>query len=178
MRIGVSVVVLLGMVCAVGIAQEEAPEEEPKKVKRLRAMMFRLMDSYDESFLFKFPREKPVLLTFGDQGAQGQVEPWREALEKRYGDGMEHCAVAWLEGIPEVLQGAVKKIIREGYDWVLLDWTGDIAQSYRCKPSVANVFVIGTRGAILFEYHGEVSEEHLNTIYGILDKSVKRVDET
>ena len=131
------------------------------------------MDSHDKPFAFTFPVEKPVLLTFADQGGHEQMEAWNKPLQERYGDRIERRAVAWLEAIPTLMRGAVEKIIQTTYDYVLLDWNGAVAKRYRCKANAANVFLVSQDGFILFEHHGKMTKKRLETAYAILDKELK-----
>ena len=150
--------------------EKTAPDATPKK----KAPRFTLMDSYDKPFALSFPREKPVVLSIGDQGAEDQTDHWRKPLEKRYGERVENCAVAWLEAIPSLMHGAVTKIIQTGYGWVLMDWTGAVSKRYRCKSNGANIFVISTDGFILFEAHGDATKKRMQELYAILDEALEK----
>jgi len=144
-----------------------------KPLKKEKTPRFTLMDSHDEPFVFTFPVEKPVLLTFADQGGHEQMDAWTQPLLERYGDRIDHRAVAWLEAIPSLMRGAVEKIIQQSYNWVLLDWDGAVAKRYRCKANGANVFLVSTDGFILFEHHGKMTKERLEAAYKILDSELK-----
>ena len=159
--------------CALASAFAAFADDAEKPLKKEKAPRFTLRDSHDEPFGFIFPVKKPVLLTFADQGGHEQMDAWTEPLLKRYGDRIEHRAVAWLEEIPSLMHGAVEKIIQQTYSWVLLDWTGAVAKRYRCKASAANVFLISRDGFILFEHHGKMTKERLKAAYTILDKELK-----
>ena len=159
--------------CALTSAFAGFADDTEKPLKKEKAQRFTLMDSHDEPFAFMFPVEKPVLLTFADQGGHEQMDAWTEPLLERYGDRIQHRAVAWLEAIPSLMHGAVEKIIQQSYDWVLLDWNGAVAKRYRCKANAANVFLISRDGFILFEHHGKMTKERLKAAYTILDKELK-----
>ena len=165
-----SAIVALCAITLVSACFADDTEDSPKKEKAPR---FTLMDSHDEPFGLTFPREKPVLLTFSDQGGSDEMDAWNEPLLKRYDDQVERCAVAWLEAIPTLMRGAVEKIIQTTYDWVLLDWSGAVAKRYRCKANAANVFIISSDGFILFEHHGKMTKKRLDAAYAILDEALK-----
>lgn len=155
---------------------DSAEKTAPKTVEKEKAPRFTLMDSNDKPFALSFPREKPVVITVGDQGAQGQTDRWRKPLEKRYGERVENCAVAWLEEIPSFMRGAVTKIIQTTYDWVLLDWNGAAAKRYRCKANSANIFVLSTDGYILFEAHGDMKKKRMDELVEILDAALEKTE--
>ena len=170
LRLGANVLALsVWIVAFAGFADEGG--QAPKKEKAPR---FTLMDSDDEPFGFTFPYERPVLLTFADQGGHEEMDAWTEPLLERYGERIEHKAVAWLEEIPSLMRTAVLKIIQQSYDWVLLDWNGAVAKRYRCKANGANVFLISKDGYILFEHHGKATKKRLNEAYEILDEELKK----
>ena len=173
-RVGFSAgVIALCVFAATSPGVADDADVSPKKEKAPR---FTLMDSHDEPFAFMFPVEKPVLLTFADQGGHEQMDAWTEPLLEKYGDRIDHRAVAWLEAIPSLMHGAVEKVIQQSYDWVLLDWSGAVAKRYRCKANAANVFLVSKDGFILFEHHGKVTKERLEAAYKILDKELKEGD--
>ena len=169
MRICAGVIALCVWVFPFSSFADEA-ENVPKKEKAPR---FTLMDSHDEPFAFTFPVKNPVLLTFADQGGHEQMDAWTEPLLEKYGDRIEHRAIAWLEEIPSLMHGAVEKIIQQSYDWVLLDWSGAVAKRYRCKANAANVFLVSKDGFILFEHHGKMTKKRLEAAYAILDEALK-----
>ncbi len=148
-------------------------DDEKKPVKKEKAPRFTLMDSQDEPFAFSFPTEKPVLLTFADQGGSEQMEAWNKPLLSRYEGRVERRAVAWLEAIPTLMRGAVEKVIQTTYDYVLMDWSGAVAKRYRCKANAANVFLISKDGFILFEHHGKMTKKRLEEAFAILDKELE-----
>ena len=148
-------------------------DDEKNPVTKKKAPRFTLMDSHDEPFALTFPTEKPVLLTFSDQGGSEQMEAWNKPLLKRYEGRVERRAVAWLEAIPTLMRGAVEKVIQATYDYVLMDWSGSAAKRYRCKANAANVFLISKDGFILFEHHGKISKKRLEEAYAILDKELE-----
>ena len=159
--------------CALTSAFVGFADDAEKPLKKEKAPRFTLMDSHDEPFAFMFPVEKPVLLTFADQGGHEQMDAWTEPLLERYGDRIQHRAIAWLEAIPSLMRGTVEKVIQQSYDWVLLDWNGAVAKRYRCKVNAANVFVVSKDGFILFEHHGKLTKKRLEAAYTILDKELK-----
>ena len=158
-------------ICAVAYAEEDEKASEKEKAPR-----FTLMDTDDEPFAFTYPYEKVVLQTFADQGGHEQMDAWTEPLLERYGDRIEHKAVAWLEAIPALMRTMVLKIVQESYDWVLLDWNGAVARRYRCKANVANLFLISKDGHILFEQHGKATKKRINEAFEILDEELKKED--
>ncbi len=97
--------VALLLCSVVFIAADTAEKTTPETVKKEKAPRFTLMDSHDEPFGFIFPVDKPVLLTFADQGGHEQMDAWTEPLLERYGDRIPHRAVAWLEASPRLLRG-------------------------------------------------------------------------
>lgn len=162
--------------CILSLAFAASADEAGKAPEREKAPRFTLMDSDGEPFAFTFPREKPVLLTFADQGGHEQMDAWLEPLLKRYGERIEHKAVAWLEFVPASMRAVVLKVVQQSYDWVLLDWNGAVAKRYRCKANAANVFLVSKDGRILFEDHGPATKKRLKEAYKILDEELKKIE--
>ncbi len=160
--------------CVLALASVGSAGEAKQAPKREKAPRFTLMDSDGEAFAFTFPREKPVLLSFADQGGHEQMDAWLKPLLKRYGERLEHKAVAWLEFVPAAMRTVVLKVVQQSYDWVLLDWNGEVAKRYRCKANAANVFLISKDGRILFENHGPATKKRLKEAYKILDEELKK----
>ena len=100
-----------------GVADEA--DVAPKKEKAPR---FTLMDSHNEPFAFMFPVEKPVLLTFADQGGHEQMDAWTEPLLEKYGDRIDHRAVAWLEAIPRLMTRSGGEVSRQDCALGVVEW--------------------------------------------------------
>ncbi len=143
-------------------ADEPAPEKET-------APSFTLPDSNKGLVRVKWPREKPVFLTFGEQASQTQIQAWSGRMKKEFTGKLEFIGVAWLEAVPESMHVAAETVIRTTHPEVLLDKTGVCADRYQCKPGGVNAFVIAPDGVILKRIHEEITEERFKAVQDALE---------
>ncbi len=122
----------------------------------------------------KWPREKVVFLTFGEQASQTAIQAWSKRLKDTYNDRMEFVGVAWLARVPKEMHGAAETIIKATYPEVLMDKTGSCADRYKCKPGEVNAFVIAPDGSILKRIHEPITEERFAEVERIVEPFTKK----
>lgn len=106
----------------------------------------------------KWPREKAVFLTFGEQASQTATQAWSGKMRERYAETMEFVGIAWLARIPQEMHIAAEAIIKAQYPDVLMDKSGSCADRYKCKPGEVNAFVIAPDGTILKSIHEPMTD--------------------
>jgi hypothetical protein len=152
--------------------------DEPAAEKEI-APNFTLPDSNKGLIRVKWPREKPVFLTFGEQASQIPIQAWSERMKKEYPGRIDFIGVAWLEAVPENMHVAAETVIRTTRPDVLLDKSGSCAKRYQCKPGGVNAFLIAPDGTILKRIHEEITEERFQSVQEALKPYlVTTVEET
>lgn len=164
------------IVCAVYLMAAASGYADEKDAALKEAPVFTVKDVYDKPFTFKFPRRKPVYLAISDQGGSEQSKEWRKQMLEEFDKTIQYKSVAKLDAIPTFGRSVVQRVIRELYDYTLLDWTGEVAKLYRCKPNVANVFIIDRDGKILAHYTGAITKKRLEEVRGLVDEALKESD--
>lgn len=135
------------------------------------AIEFDLKDQYNKSYAIRFPRDKPLILVFGDRKGSSQIESWVRPLYDYYRGGVDIYGVAELSAVPSLMQGVVRQIFKSQVKYsVMLDWSGKVAKSYSYQSGKANVIVINRKGEILFRQTGGATDAGLNRIYQMITK--------
>ncbi len=145
-------------------ADESKGAERQDEPEKKQAPSFTLPNAQDGLTRVKWPRDKIMYLSIGDQGGSDQVQAWTKAVKERFGDRLEYQSIAWLEAIPNNLRSTVETIIKTTYDWVLMDWAGTVADRYDAKAGTANVYIIDTDGTLLAHFTGAVTEACLDEV--------------
>lgn len=122
----------------------------------------------------KWPREKAVFLTFGEQASQTAIQAWSGKMKERYGATMEFVGVAWLARVPKEMHGAAEAVIKATYPDVLMDKSGSCAERYQCKPGAVNAFVIAPDGAILKRIHEPMTDERFAEVEKLVEPFTKK----
>ncbi|MBC7796773.1 MAG: hypothetical protein H7Z37_07870 [Pyrinomonadaceae bacterium] len=138
-----------------------------------KAVDFELKDQFNKVFTIKFPSEKPQILIFGDREGAEQIESWVRPLTEKYNDKIDIYGIAELSSVPSLAKGFVRGIIKNKVKFsTMLDWKGDVSQSYGYEKGKANIFLVDKTGRILLKETGEASVENLkkfnNEINGVL----------
>ena len=135
-----------------------ATAAEPGAEKDI-APNFTLPNAQDGLTRIKWPREKALFLTFGEQASQEPTQAWTKRMRQTYGDRMEFVGIAWLDQIPASMLSTAQTIIKTNHPEVLMDTSGSCAQRYECKRGKVNVFVIAPTGEILKRIHEPMNDE-------------------
>lgn len=136
-----------------------------------QASEFELKDQYENALSYKFPRQKPSVLTFGDRKGSEQIEGWVRPLYDRYQERIDQHGVAVLSSVPSFMRGVVRRIFKSQVKYsVLLDWKGDVSRSYEYQGGKANVVVIDRNGQIVLRVYGAANQQELNRVYTQIDK--------
>lgn len=143
---------------------------ENPAVNRAGASEFALKDQYNRSYNVRFPRDKVLILVFGDRKGSSQIESWVRPLYEKYADTVDIYGVAELSAVPSLMQGVVRQIFKSQIRFsVMLDWSGKVSKSYNYQSGKANVVLISKKGEILFRQTGAATEGGLNGIYQMIN---------
>ncbi len=121
----------------------------------------------------KWPREKAVFLTFGEQASQAAIQAWSSRMKTHFGERMEFVGIAWLEFVPAELHSAASAVIKASHPDVLMDKSGSCAKRYNCRKGEVNAFVIAPDGAILKRIHEPMTEERFAEVTKLLEPFTK-----
>ncbi len=121
----------------------------------------------------KWPREKAVFLTFGEQASQVAIQSWSGRMKEHFGDRMEFVGIAWLEFVPQEMHPAAAAVIKATHPDVLMDKSGSCAQRYHCRKGEVNAFVIAPDGAILKRIHEAITQERFAEVEKLLEPFTK-----
>jgi len=121
----------------------------------------------------KWPREKAVFLTFGEQASQVPIQAWSKRIKETYTDRMEYVGIAWLEFVPAELHPAAEAVIKASHPDVLMDKSGSCAQRFQCRKGLVNAFVIAPDGTILKRIHEPMTEESFAEVTKLLEPFTK-----
>jgi hypothetical protein len=150
-----------------GVAEAEEPAQPDI------APNFTLPNAQDGLTRVKWPRDKAVFLTFGEQASQTAIQAWSKRMRKTYGDRMEYYGVAWLDEIPANLLPTAKTVIKTTHPDVLMDTSGSCADRYKCRRGKVNAFVIAPSGEILKRIHEPMNDKLVAQVDGLLEPFTK-----
>lgn len=122
----------------------------------------------------KWPREKAVFLTFGEQASQTATQAWSGKMKEHYAETMEFVGIAWLARIPKEMHVAAETIIKASYPDVLMDKSGSCAERYQCKPGIVNAFLIAPDGTILKRIHEPMTDENFAEVEKLVAPHIKK----
>lgn len=154
-------------------APQNATPAAPAPAEAEIAPNFTLPNAQAGLTRMKWPREKPVFLTFGEQASQTAIQAWSKRMKDTYGDRMEFVGVAWLARVPKEMHGAAETLIKATYPEVLMDKSGSCADRYKCKPGEVNAFVIAPDGTILKRIHEPMTDERFAEVQKLVEPFTK-----
>ena len=95
----------------------------------LKAAGFELKDQYNKAAIYRFPRNKITVRTFGDRQGAEQSVGWVRPRWEKYQDRIDQQGIAVLSGVPRLARGMVRMIFRTQIKYpVLLDWKGAVSR--------------------------------------------------
>lgn len=131
---------------------------------------FQLQDQYNKSYSVSFPREKHIVLVFGDRKGSSQIEGWVRPLYDRYKSNIDIFGVAELSAVPGIAKPVVRQIFKSQVKYsVMLDWSGKVSRAYGYQPGKATIVLIQNNGSISMKKIGAATTGGLNSIYTRID---------
>ncbi|MEY4384876.1 MAG: hypothetical protein RLY20_159 [Verrucomicrobiota bacterium] len=166
---------LLCVLCILSCAAVQASTNATERISEStnRCAQFTLEDQFQKSHDFKFPRDKPTVLTVADRkGADGIVN-WAHPLAEKFGDKITIAGLADVSSVPGPLHGLVRSKFKKVITFpVMLDWDGDATKSFNYTKSQANVYLISTDGRVLHHFAGTVDEEQLKKLMTLIESEI------
>ena len=116
---------------------------------------FALKDQYDVEHQLRQFRGRDVLLLVCDHNSLSEAEIWLHLLDEQYDEGLEVLPIADGSGLPFFAKWFFKgRIKNELHDpdtpSILLDWAGDVPESYGMSSVACFVVLIDRDGNVRF----------------------------
>lgn len=118
---------------------------------------FKLKDQFDREYTHESWQGKILIVIGSDREGSQYNERWGEAIHKALADSpgfayVQFVGVADLRGVPFFLKGFVKgKFPEDRSKWLLMDWKGTFAESYRFQKDVSNIVIFAPGGERLLQ---------------------------
>ena len=139
-------------------------------------LRFAVADQFDRAHTDAELRGRILLIVGADRRGSRYQERGIEALRASVEDQAEARAiriveVADLRGVPFFVKGSVKKKFpSDRRQWVLMDWKGVFAKSYRFESEKCNILLFDRTGSLLHQAAvSELDREALEKIRRTLD---------
>lgn len=143
------------------------------KPQTSRATDFELPDQFQKTHALNFPRDQVCVLVFGDRQGAEHLQAWIEPVYYKFPGQIEIYGVAELSAVPALVRPLVRQMVKSRTKYaVLLDWTGQVAQSYGYEVGQSLVLVIDKAGNIVIRKTGTANQKDLNAIYRQIQKKV------
>lgn len=145
----------------------------PLNLSAQTASNFTLQDQFGNEIAVNFPSNRPVVLVFGDRDGSKQVEGWVRPIYNKFTDQVYIFGIAELSAVPSLARPVVRRLIKsKSKTSVMLDWKGDVSESFGYEKEKANVFVISKTGKITAVRRGAASAATLEEIYNEIRKNL------
>jgi len=134
---------------------------------------FTLLDQFEKTHHFTFPKGKPVVLTVADKKGSEDIKAWAHPLAERFGEKIIIAGLADVSTVPGPLRGLVRSKFKKAISYpVMLDWDGDSSRSFNYTKGKANVYLISENGRILHHLSGEADETQIAELIGLIEKQL------
>lgn len=164
---------LLLLVALVYAKSALAWQPSPAGPTNVMLASFELKDQHQQTHRITFPRTNLMILTVADQKGSKQVAAWVRPLKARFPEGLPIEGVADVSIVPGFLRPLVRREFKSRFEHpVMLDWSGEVVQRLRCAPDVANVFLVATNGAVLWQHCGPVETNRLAELIQLIEGGV------
>ena len=122
-------------------------------------LKFALKDQFDREYTQAFCAGKTAIVIEADRGGSEFSGQWSQsiaqALKPATNPAVQWVGVATLPWMPGFLRGFIKsKFPQEPGNWTLLDWGGQLADTYRLPAKRCNVLIFGPDGLLLLHTGG------------------------
>ena len=151
--------VLLCLFCSLALSQE------PPLLK------FSIADQFDSLRTEKDYLGSVTIVIGSDKGGSTYNGNWHKAIADSLAGKIDNSMprflpVADVSSVPFFLKGFVKgKFPQTKKDWVLMDWKGYFADTYRFSSDSTNICIIDKNGALVYKTAGQTLDDRkLSTI--------------
>lgn len=118
-----------------------------------------------------------TLLAFADREGAAQMEKWIQPLYNRFTDQIDIQGIADLSAVPRFARGIAQGIVSGLVKYpIMLDWDGNISQSYKIEKGKTNLFVIDPQGEIHLHLTGTATPEKLAEATTLIETLQKASD--
>lgn len=138
-----------------------------------RCAEFTLKDQFLKIHEFKFPREKPTLLTVADKRGSDDIVGWAHPLAEKFGDKIFVDGLADVSSVPGPLKGMVLSRFKKAIQYpVMLDWEGDASRSFNYTKGNANVYLLSKDGRVLQHLAGKADADKLKMLGVAIEREI------
>jgi hypothetical protein len=164
------------LLASFGQARDVSPDASQRETSATlmssgKARAFVLKDQYGKTHIYDFPRRTISVLIFADRTGSEQLEDWIRPIYARYRTDIGIYGVAQLPAVPGFARGLVRAAFRERVQYpVMLDWQGQVSQSYDYQSGQTNLFVIDIHGTIIHTAIGAINASKLQDVLRHIDR--------
>jgi len=138
-----------------------------------RCAEFTLQDQFRKPHAFKFPRDKPTVLTVADKNGSKDIVGWAHPLAEKYGDKLIVAGLADVSAVPGPLRSLVRSKFTKAVQYpVMLDWEGDASRSFNYTKGEANIYLLSKEGRILLHLEGKADARKLEDLVALIDHEI------
>ena len=112
---------------------------------------------------------KPVVLLASDREGSKQNKAWIKALTGYPGSHFVLLGAADLRKVPFLLRWYYKRDFARDPATILLDWNGDLFETYGLVPDVANIILIDREGYVRYLHAGSAEPGTIDDLYREID---------
>jgi len=139
---------------------------------------FTLEDQFSHMHEFKFPRDKPTVLTVADKKGSDAIKDWAHPLAERFGDKIIIAGLADVSSVPGPLHRLVRSKFKKAITYpVMLDWEGNATRSFSYTKGKANVYLVSSEGRILHHFAGKADGEKLKQLMTWVEREIRDAHE-
>lgn len=153
------------------------------RAQQARLIEFEMKDQFDSLHSHEPLLNRVVILIGSDKEGSVFNNQWGKALHDSLQthpdfEWIRFLPVADLRGVPFFLKGFVKRHFSKNKAlWVLLDWGGKFATTYRFSAHMTNILIFDRNGELIYqtavrELHPETLATMLQIIRKLLEKRV------
>ena len=135
-----------------------------------RAPYFSLMDQNGQAYNIRQSEGEILILLAADKEGEVQLRQWRPRLRERYNNSIFMMGIADLRIVPSVLKNSVKNNFKKDSRRILLDWNGEVFQSYQLAPGVAHIVLIDKNQVIRYVAFGEATKAGCERLFIEIDR--------
>lgn len=135
-----------------------------------KAPDFSLKDQHDKAFNLRQLEGEVVILIASDKDGRAQNDLWGRKIRERYNNKILILGIADLRMVPFFLKGRIKEDFKKDAISILLDWNGDVFDTYGLTKKVSNIILIDKKGYVRYIYSGDTTIDAVEHLFKEIDK--------
>lgn len=135
-----------------------------------KAPNFSLKDQHDKLFNLRSLEGEVVVLIASDKDGREQNDLWGKKIKERYKDKITILGIADLRKVPFFMKGKIREDFKRDEVSILLDWGGDVFDTYGLTKKVSNIILIDKTGYVRYTYSGDATKEAVEHLFREIDK--------